>query len=384
MTIIVPEDTKTTATSGVDQTTLEREAQISAEIQAKRKVVDPHMALQVNRAAEKGDVGSLTPEEQTQLFNPDGTHSAQLVQQRVVNYTVEHSRQAMPVGQERPTVRGVGHDARTNTQRMPGPGESVNAQGSIIMVNPAFADEQAEKMRTVNEADAKNSMARSAAMTQLCATLSVRPNDVIGALYCDFEKSRQYIAIYQDQSAHGIRDADVDFLPLRQYVNKFRVMPDGRTLPRPILPNEVGVFQKGRVAGKILCLNDKDLANTTVQVQVPRAVPRSSRVASAGVQSNPGGAPTAGFTVSSHVPVTVAPAPVVTTTTPASVQPQHPAPQPAPQPSQQGQHPGVVRMQPMVQRQGRGIPQPSQVSPAVPAPRGNPKTTLPPPPKGFK
>ena len=289
----------------------------------------------------------------------------------------------MPVGQERPIIRAVGHDARTNSQRMPGPGEKVNAQGSIIMVNPAFADEQAEKMRTVHEADAKNTMARSAALTQLCATLSLRPTDVIGAIYCTFDESRKYVLIYQEQSAEGIGDAHVDFLPLRQYVNKFKVMPDGRTLPRPILPNEVGVFQKGRATGKILCLNDKELANSTPQFQVPRAVPRSSRVASAGVQSSPGGAPTAGFTVVSQVPVTVAPTPVVvevTVRTPVSAQ------QPVPP-----QHPGVVRMQPMVQVQGQGAPQPLlhtspadtlHGSPAAPAPKGNPK--LPPPPSGFK
>ncbi len=374
--IIVPEDGTTKATAGIDQTQLDREAEISAEIQSQRKGSDAHMQLQINRATETGDVGSLSPEQQTQLFNPEGEHSAQVVQDRVVNYTVEHNMQSMPVGRERPTVRGVGHDARTNTQRMPGPGEKVDAQGSIIMVNPAFADEQAEKMRNVSEADAKNTMARSAALTQLCATLSLRPTDVIGAIYCNFEQSRQYIQIYQEQSAEGIRDADTDFLPLRQYVNKFKEMPDGRVLPRPILPNEVGVFQKGRAAGKILCLNDKDLANTTPQFQVPRAKPRSSRVASAGVQSSPGGAQTAGFTVVSQVPVTVAPTPVIVTSVAT------PTPQQQPATPQQQQHPGVVRMQPMVKVQGRGIPQPSQVSPAVPTPRGNPK--LPPPPSGFK
>lgn len=372
--IIVPEDGATKATAGIDQTQLDREAEMSAEIQSQRKGSDAHMQLQINRATETGDVGSLSPEQQTELFNPDGAHSAQVVQERVVNYTVEHNRQSMPVGQERPTVRGVGHDARTNTQRMPGPGEQVNAQGSIVMVNPAFADEQAEKMRNVSAADAKNTMARSAALTQLCATLSLRPTDVIGAIYCTFEESRKYVQIYQEQAAEGIGDAHVDFIPLRQYVNKFKLMPDGRTLPRPILPNEVGVFQKGRATGKILCLNDKDLANSTPQFQVPRAKPQSSRVASAGVQSSPGGAPTAGFTVSSQVPVTVAPTPVVVTATVRT-------PIPTQQPQQQ-QHPGVVRMQPMVQVQGRGIPQPSQISPAAPAPRGNPK--LPPPPSGFK
>ena len=375
--IKVPENEGTTASAGISQTQLEQEAAISAKIQAQRQETDAHMRLQVNRATEKGDVASLSQEEQTQLFNPDGTHRAEVVQQRVVNYTAEHNRISMPEGRERPMVRGVGHDARTNTQRMPGPGEAVDAAGSIVLVDPRFAEEQAEKMRNVNEADAKNTMARSQAMTQLCATLSVRPHDVIGAVYCNFSQSRQYVQIYEEQSGEGIRDADTDFLPLRQYVHKFRTLPDGRVVPRPILPNEVGVFQKGKAAGKILCLNDKDLAKTDTTVQVPRAQPRPSQLVAGA--SNPAPSPvvaTSGFTVSSQVPVTV-------TTPRTSVATQTPLPQPAtpaqpvvstqPAPQQRT----TTRMNPIVPSQGHGAP-----TVQTQVPRGNPK--LPPPPKGFK
>lgn len=341
-----PENEETTASSGIDQTQLEQEAAISAQIQAQRRVTDAHMQLQVNRASEKGDVESLTPEEQAQLFNPDGTYAEGVVQERVVNYTTEHSRISMPAGRERPMVRGVGHDARTNTQRMPGPGEAVDAAGSIILVDPKFADEQAEKMRTVNEADAKNTMARSQAMTQLCATLSVRPTDVIGAVYCNFAESRQYVRIFEEQSAEGIRDADTDFLPLRQYVNKFKVLPDGRTVPRPILPNEVGVFQKGRAAGKILCLNDKDMANTDMTIQVPRSTARPSYLAAS--PSSPAAVATSGFTVTSSTP----------------------------------SQPGTVRTSPIVPSQGHGVPPTSTPQTTATSPKGNPK--LPPRPSGFK
>lgn len=351
------DETEKTFKTGITAEQLSIEAQASLDIQAKRQRYDPHMQLQVNRAGEKGDVESLSQDDQTQLFNPDGTHSAQVVQQRVINYQTEHKRVAMPVGQERPQKRAAGVDA-LGEHRMPGDGEILDQQGQIIMVNPQYAEESAAKMRAVSEADAKNLLARSDALNTLCLTLSSRPDDPVGAIYCNFEESRAYIRIYQDQAADGIGDSYVDFLPMRQYVHKFR-MVNGKMSPRPFLPNEVGVFQKGRAAGKILCLNDKDLANTNLTVQVPLGVPVTHK---SPISSSPGTSPS-GFQVRSSVPVQVRQEPSVS---PPVVQPTLPVVQPT-----------TTRMTPVVPSQGH---QTGAMKPAM-KPVGK---ILPPPPKGFK
>lgn len=347
-------DEKVRQEVGISNDQLDLESEKSRLIQEKRaNAGDAHMQLQINRAVEKGDIASLTPEARQALFNPDGLLTGPEVQERMAAYLREHEKIAFAPHELRKQVAATGFDVATQNYRMPNPGERVNDHGHIEMVDPRYAEEVAQKMRNADPADVKNSMQRAAAMNEVLMQVMNRVHDPIGAVYVTFEESRKLVEQFEAERREGWPEWRHDFLPTRQYMHKIgpRQRRDGTyTKPfRDLLVNEAGVFQMGTVVGshklkgKIVCVRDKEMTHQTgSQVSVPTQLQPATR--------------------------TVAPKPLIPTQT---------SPPAVPRP---------VDLNPPVQTPPTRPPVIHHQVPiqTPPEPEVDPNRDLPPPPPGFK
>src|SRR5690606_21491732 len=192
----------------------------SLRIQEKRiQGGDALMQLQVNRVSQRGDIESLPEDQRMTLFNPDGILTDAEVMRRMDTYLTEHSKIAFDEGQQRRQVIGIGTDSDGN-ERMPRPGERVNPQGYIEMVDPRYADEVAQKLRDADEVDVKNSFQRTAAMNEAIMQLTERTQDPIGAYYVTFEQSRKLVEQYEAEKAAGWPHSRHDYIPMTAYMDK--------------------------------------------------------------------------------------------------------------------------------------------------------------------
>jgi hypothetical protein len=177
----------------------------------------------------------------------------------------------------RPTIARFGLDPVTNEERMINPGEKINDQGLIEMVDPRYAEESAERMKNVSEASARQSMRRSTAFKTLAAVLLNPVKDAMGVdiVYLDDEQFKNLREEYYEAKKAGVSQSLMDFIPLSDYAGK--LWPEGKAPVRPKLSNECGWFQMGsnessNLRGKIACLKSSTTTpEQLIQVQVPRA-----------------------------------------------------------------------------------------------------------------
>lgn len=225
-----------------------------------------------------GSVADLSPHQIQALFNPDGTLTDAEVRTRIDWYN-SLDRQTIPG----PVNMHVGHDPTTGQQRMTNPGEMIQ-DGTIVMVNPQYAAEAAERMRDIDPRRAKQSMRRSAALRNLAQVVLNPVTDPTGVQFyrLDDQQFGTLKSEYQEAKLAGVSDSDMDFLPLYAYAHKLWP-PDGSIL-RPKIANECGFFQMAtnpgsHLQGKIACLNSAHLTpelRTSVQVPVTTALSMSS------------------------------------------------------------------------------------------------------------
>lgn len=71
--------------------------------------------------------------------------------------------------------------------------------------------------------------------------------------YVNMDQLRELQKLYEKETSEGVKTAKKKFLPLSDYAARFSKMK------LPILQNEVGRFQGGKLDGKVAILKDKDL-----------------------------------------------------------------------------------------------------------------------------